>query len=149
MDVIDLLKSTLQLVQYDFSISGIEVEKEYPDSLPPVFVAAGQIQQVFLNLLTNARQAVEGRDNAKVRVVAKEENNKIIVSVEDNGSGIPEKVQARIFDPFYTTKPVGKGTGLGLSISYGILKRQGGSIYVESEENKGSRFIIKLPVYKK
>jgi two-component system NtrC family sensor kinase len=100
---------------------------------------------VFLNLLVNAGQALAGRRDARVRVVTEREGTQVRASVSDNGPGIPVRDQGRIFDAFFTTKPPGAGSGLGLSIGREIVRRHGGELTVESEEGRGSRFIVTLP----
>jgi len=106
---------------------------------------AGQLNQVFMNLLTNAAQAVAGRDDATIWVSTEDINDAVVVTVRDNGGGIPEDVLPRIFDPFFTTKDVGEGTGLGLSIVHGIVERHGGTIEVDSDPKRGARFRVTLP----
>ncbi|GAC1471289.1 MAG: hypothetical protein NVSMB9_17290 [Isosphaeraceae bacterium] len=113
-------------------------------SLPPVICNAAKINQVVMNLLTNAIDACPERGLVMVRSGV--EGDGVRVEVSDTGCGIPQSVRDRIFDPFFTTKPIGQGTGLGLSISYGIIKDHGGSIEVESEEGRGSSFIVRLPL---
>jgi signal transduction histidine kinase len=103
----------------------------------------GQINQVFLNLLSNAAQAIEGEGT--ITIETREEKNNLIVGISDTGSGIPAEILNKIFDPFFTTKDVGKGTGLGLSISYSIIKNHNGNISVESEPGKGTTFTLSLP----
>jgi signal transduction histidine kinase len=103
----------------------------------------GQINQVFLNLLSNAAQAIDG--DGTITITTSEDKDTLIVSIKDSGVGIPETILNKIFDPFFTTKDVGKGTGLGLSISYSIIKNHNGSIDVISEVNKGATFIMTLP----
>lgn len=103
-----------------------------------------QLTQVFLNILVNAAQAVG--ENGKITIRTFRISGKAIVEICDNGTGMSEDVKKRIFDPFFTTKPVGKGTGLGLSIAYNIVKKHGGSLEVESQPGKGTRFMIKLPL---
>ncbi|MCK4559722.1 MAG: VCBS repeat-containing protein [Calditrichia bacterium] len=103
----------------------------------------GQINQVFLNLLSNAAQAIEGEGTITIKT--EEDDNNLYVHISDSGSGIPAKILSKIFDPFFTTKDVGKGTGLGLSISYSIIKNHNGSIEVESKVDKGSTFTLILP----
>ena len=105
----------------------------------------GQIQQVFLNIINNAIDAVEKGGLIEVSSSVKDERF-VRVSIKDNGSGIPKDKLKHIFEPFYTTKENGKGTGLGLSISYGIMQRLGGTILVESEIKKGTSFIIEIPI---
>jgi signal transduction histidine kinase len=112
-------------------------------------VDAQQIQQVILNLLLNAEQALVdvGHASASIRFVTQfdKTRRRIIIRVIDNGPGIPQKVAAKIFDPFFTTKPVGIGTGLGLSISHGIITEHGGSIWFENMDGGGAAFTIELP----
>lgn len=111
--------------------------------IPPITCNAARINQVVMNLLTNAIDA--SSDGGEVRVRTRPEERGVVIEVSDNGHGIPPEVRDRIFDPFFTTKPLGQGTGLGLSISYGIIKEHGGLIEVQSERGQGSRFIIHLP----
>jgi len=114
--------------------------------LPPVTCYPGKINQVVMNLLANAIDACGPGGKVAVRTEPEPGGGGVLIHIEDNGAGIPPGVRARIFDPFFTTKPVGQGTGLGLSISYGIVKAQGGTIAVESEPGKGSRFTVRLPL---
>jgi len=105
----------------------------------------GQIQQVFLNIINNAVDAVE--EGGKIEVASIKKDAKTVrVSIRDNGVGIPKEKLKHIFEPFYTTKEKGKGTGLGLSISYGIMQRLGGTMLVESEVHKGTTFIVEIPI---
>ncbi len=120
----------------------IEVIKQFGD-IPEITCAPSQINQVLLNLFTNASQAIEGNGKILVKTWADEAN--VYISVQDTGKGIPPEVIARIFDPFFTTKPVGEGTGLGLSISFQIIEQHGGRIRVASEVGRGTRFGISLP----
>jgi signal transduction histidine kinase len=121
----------------------IAVEKEFGD-IPRVKCYVGQLNQVFLNLLMNACDAIE-RDGT-VRITTRPIPDGVCLEFEDDGPGIPEEVRSRIFDPFFTTKPVGVGTGLGLSLSHGIIERHGGRIWVESEPGDGTTFHIELPL---
>lgn len=111
--------------------------------LPRIACAPSQINQVLLNLFTNAAQAMEGPGRIQVKSWA--DADSLFISVQDSGRGMPPEVRQRIFDPFFTTKPVGEGTGLGLSISYKIIRDHGGSIRVASEPGRGTRFLISLP----
>ncbi|HEY4714003.1 MAG TPA: ATP-binding protein, partial [Aquirhabdus sp.] len=120
----------------------IEVIKQLGD-IPKISCAPSQINQVLLNLFTNASQAIEGEGKILVKTWADDRN--VHISVQDSGKGMPAEVVARIFDPFFTTKPVGEGTGLGLSISFQIIEQHGGRIRVASEVGRGTRFGISLP----
>jgi PAS domain S-box-containing protein len=115
------------------------------EPLPPVICHAARINQVIMNLLSNAVDACEAGGVVTVRT--RPEDGAIRIEVIDNGVGIPPEIQSRIFDPFFTTKPIGKGTGLGLSISYGIVQDHGGTIDVDSTPGKGTRFTVRLPIH--
>ena len=137
---------------------GIEVIKEYGD-LPLVQCYAGQLNQVFMNVLSNAIDALEEHQNSKsqpyhgqiiIRTTVGELKGNVksvVIHIADNGAGIPEAVKARVFDPFFTTKPVGKGTGLGLSISYQIVvDKHNGVFKCDSQPGLGTKFWIEIPV---
>jgi len=122
-------------------------------TLPQINVVPQDIGRVILNLLNNAfyttseRQKIEDEGYMPiVTITTKKEADKILISVKDNGTGIPEKIRDKIFQPFFTTKPTGSGTGLGLSLSYDIVKTHDGEIKVESNEGEGTEFIVSLPV---
>jgi two-component system NtrC family sensor kinase len=136
------LDSTINIVWNELKYKA-EIFKNYGE-LPPIECLPSQLNQVFLNILVNAGQAIEGHGQISVSTHA--EGDAVHVEIADTGKGIPQEHLARIFEPFFTTKPVGKGTGLGLSISYGIIKKQGGEIDVRSEVGTGTTFVIKLPV---
>lgn len=120
----------------------VDVIRQLGD-IPRVSCAPSQINQVLLNLLTNAAQAIEGQGRILLRTWAEE--SVVCVSVQDSGKGMPPEVLQKIFDPFFTTKPVGEGTGLGLSIAYKIIQQHGGRIRVASQVGRGTRFLIELP----
>src|SRR5438093_10962120 len=109
---------------------------------------AHQLQQVFLNLITNAEQAMEQRDGQHHRLTVRTRRNtdSIRIEVEDTGAGIPPNLIERIFNPFFTTKPTGSGTGLGLSISLGIVREHEGRIWAENAQQTGARFVVEVPV---
>ncbi|GAB4437914.1 MAG: hypothetical protein OHK0026_03350 [Rhodocyclaceae bacterium] len=136
------LDSTLNVVRNELKYKA-EVVKEYGE-LPLVRCLPGQIKQVFMNLLVNAAQAIEERGT--IRLASGSREGWAWVEVADTGQGMSPEVQRRIFDPFYTTKPVGKGTGLGLSVSWGIVKRHGGRFEVESTPGRGTTMRVWLPV---
>lgn len=121
----------------------IEVVKDYGD-IPDINCYPGQLNQVFINMLNNASQAIEGKGTINIKTVI--HDDQLQISLKDTGSGMPDEIKDRIFDPFFTTKEVGQGTGLGLSISFGIVEKHKGKIEVKSEKDKGSEFIISLPV---
>jgi signal transduction histidine kinase len=111
--------------------------------IPPVLCNPGQLNQVFMNLLTNAVQAIDGHGVITVRTGAND--GEVWVEVEDDGCGISPEHQARIFEPFFTTKPVGKGTGLGLSLAWNIVQKHGGRIELDSASGQGCRFRVCVP----
>ncbi|HEX6834507.1 MAG TPA: ATP-binding protein [Rudaea sp.] len=136
------LDSTLNIVWNELKYKA-RIVKNY-DELPPVRCIPSELNQVFLNVLVNAGQAIE--HNGIITISTMVEGDYVVVAIGDDGVGIPEAMLPRIFDPFFTTKPVGKGTGLGLSISYGIIKKHGGSIEVSSASGQGTLFRILLPI---
>jgi signal transduction histidine kinase len=136
------LKSTL--VMLASKLEGIEVVKDFDPSLPKVPVYAGELNQVWTNLIDNAVQAMNGHGTLTIRTSM--DGDRVRVEVGDTGPGVPEKLRQRIFEPFFTTKPVGQGTGLGLDISYRIVVgRHGGDLTVESQPGD-TRFIVRLPL---
>jgi len=141
-----ILRQTIKLRSYDFSSHGVEVVEEFDEDLPATIGDSQQLQQVFLNIVNNAYDAIQdaGR-RGKIILRTQRVGDLIEVAVIDNGTGISDP--ARIFDPFFTTKPTGKGTGLGLSICYGIVRAHSGEIQCWNNENgEGSTFLVKLPV---
>ncbi len=148
VNINDILRLTLDLRSYEMRVSNIEIAEEFDAQLPLTMCDPHQLQQVFLNVIVNAEQAMLATNNGghlAIQSVATRDNS-IQVRITDDGPGIPTDKIARIFDPFFTTKDVGEGTGLGLSISYGIMKEHGGHIWVQSQEGSGSTFIVELPV---
>jgi signal transduction histidine kinase len=143
VDVHAGIDSTVRLLSRYFSGSPLKLRRNY-GALPPIDCYADQLNQVWMNLLVNAAQAVT--EHGEVSISTKLVQNSVVVAISDTGSGIPEGQISRIFDPFFTTKPVGEGTGLGLSISYGIIERHGGSIDVESEVGIGTTFTVRIPI---
>lgn len=143
-DINEGLNSTVRLLSKYFSAENITLIKDYGD-LPEVEVYAGQLNQVWMNLLANAAQAVS-KTGGEVKITTKFADNWLKVSVADTGHGILPNVIEKIFDPFFTTKPVGEGSGLGLSIAFGIVERHKGTITVESEPGKGAIFTVEIPV---
>jgi two-component system NtrC family sensor kinase len=143
IDIHEGIESTIRLLSRYYSAGKIFLRREYAD-LPMVNCYAGQLNQVWMNLLGNAAQALD--DQGEVSISTKIDGDWISVVISDTGSGITEENLPRIFDPFFTTKQVGEGTGLGLSISYGIIVRHGGTITVTSEVGSGTSFTVKIPI---
>jgi signal transduction histidine kinase/CheY-like chemotaxis protein len=147
VDLHTVLEEVLEIMAYDLRTSNVTVVKEFAPSLPKIMADPHQLQQVFVNILGNARQAIEPFQ-AEGRIVVRTQcvNDWVAVEFQDNGPGIKPQHLARIFDPFFTTKPAGKGTGLGLSLSYGLIQEHGGKISATSELGHGATFLIELPV---
>ncbi|WP_420263829.1 PAS domain S-box protein [Candidatus Magnetominusculus dajiuhuensis] len=142
MNINESLNTTLELLYHEYK-NRIVILREYGE-IPMLQCYAAKINQVFMNLLINACQAIEGEGEVKVATAA--DTEKIEIAITDNGKGIPPEIQTKIFDPFFTTKPVGVGTGLGLSISYKIIKEHLGDIIVDSTVGKGTTFTVRLPL---
>ncbi len=123
-----------------------EIHKEYMENVPKIEAFGGQLNQVIMNILDNAACAIPEKGDIWIRLKTDETNKKLIMEIEDNGTGMDEEVARKVFDPFFTTKPVGQGTGLGMSITHKIIKNHQGDIKVESELGKGTKFIITLPL---
>ncbi len=143
-----LLENTLTMVRHQSRFYNILFDLQMDGSLPEVNVDPNQIQQVFLNLLINAADAMEKKGKITLATRPVENNGSRFVEVEitDSGPGIPENIRGKIFEPFFTTKPVGKGTGLGLAVSYGIIKKHEGAIFIKDSPAKGASFCIRLPL---
>ena len=137
------LKETMGLLKHQFDGHGIEVVAELDEDLPLVSADAGRLQQVFLNLLLNARDAMP--EGGQITIRSRARGNHALVEISDTGIGIPRDNLGKIFDPFFTTKAVGQGTGLGLAVSYGIIKEHHGTIRAESQPGRGTTFILNLP----
>jgi two-component system NtrC family sensor kinase len=146
-DVNKVIEDTLELRAYELNVRGIRLVRDTDRVAPETMVDVYQLQQVLLNLLTNAVQAMADVERAQHRLVVRTRTHAdtIRIEVEDSGPGIPPENLERIFNPFYTTKPTGSGTGLGLSISLGIVGEHGGRIWAENVAGGGSRFCIELP----
>jgi two-component system NtrC family sensor kinase len=142
----DVLRQTTAFLDNEMRFRGIELAWNLDQQLPTIQSDAAQIQQVILNLVNNAIDAIDRNGCITISTGFEAQSDTVRISVRDNGPGMDKDVQRRIFDPFFTTKKVGEGTGLGLSISYSIISKLGGSIRFESEVGKGTEFIILLPV---
>jgi signal transduction histidine kinase len=149
VDVNQVVRETLALRAYEQRVSNIAVIDALAAGLPQVFADGHQVQQVLLNLVINAEQAMlsaSGRGVLVVRTWHDAEHETVILEINDDGPGIPEDLQPKIFDPFFTTKEVGKGTGLGLTVAYAIVQEHGGRIRLESQPPRGTSFYVELPV---
>jgi PAS domain S-box-containing protein len=146
LSINDVVQVGLSLMQEQLRLRNIEVVLDLSPQQPMVLGNQTQLEQVFVNLLGNARDALTDAPTKTIMIRTSMRPTAVEISVQDSGSGIPLDVQARIFDPFFTTKPVGEGTGLGLSITYGIIKEHKGTITLESPPGAGAAFIVQLPL---
>jgi len=147
VNINEILEVSLRLASFDKTFQKLRLKKIFDDDLPEVYADSDQMQQVFLNLLLNARDAMP--DGGAISIKTFKQENEIIIELEDSGIGIGNNDRKKIFDPFFTTKPAGKGTGLGLAVCYGIITAHNGKIEVFSNENGGTSFSICLPVNEK
>ncbi len=153
IDLNGVLLKSFEIFSQQLKVRGIEVIWDLDDNLPAVMADAGRMEQVFINLLINARDAIEekwesrphGKGDKKITLRSSTRRGQVVVEVEDTGAGVPGEIAEKIFEPFFTTKEVGKGTGLGLSISYRIVQDFGGSIQVASKLRAGARFVLTFP----
>jgi histidine kinase len=161
VNVNDVVERAFEIFSQQLKVRGIEVIRRLEEALPGVMVEADRLEQVFINLLINARDAIEekwqgigsagepeGPPDKSILLRSWSASGKVFISVEDSGMGIPSEIKDRIFEPFFTTKEVGKGTGLGLSISYSIIKDFRGNITVSDRDGQGARFVIEFPLEK-
>ena len=149
VDVNQVVRETLALRAYEQHVTNVTVIDALAAGLPQVFADRYQVQQVLLNLVINAEQAMvaaHGRGTLVVRTWHDTDRESVLLEINDDGPGIPDEVQAKIFDPFFTTKEVGKGTGLGLTVAYAIVQEHGGRIRLESAPSAGVSFFVELPV---
>ncbi len=150
----DIIESAFEIFSQQLKLRGIEIVWETEKALPKINADPGRLEQVFINLLLNARDAIEEKWSSEDAAIGEKkitlktyiDNGKVVCEVQDTGKGIPPALANKIFEPFFTTKEIGKGTGLGLSISYGIVKECGGNIYVDSGKGQGACFILEFPV---
>ena len=146
VDLNSQLESTLTVSRNEWKYLA-DLETDFAPNLPPVACMPGELNQVFLNLIINAAHAIQARDPdslGKITVRTRRVHDRVIVDIEDTGTGIPEAIRGRIFDPFFTTKGVGKGTGQGLSICYNVIESHGGKLTFDTEEGKGTTFHVEL-----
>jgi two-component system NtrC family sensor kinase len=146
INVNELLEGILLMMERQMKEANIRVETYFEEDLPEAMASTNQMRQVLLNMFKNAKEAMPKRGMLTVRTERHE--NQVFIHIQDTGVGIPDEIRNKIFEAFFTTKQKVKGVGLGLSVCYGILKDHGGEIAVESEEGKGTTFIISLPTYK-
>jgi PAS domain S-box-containing protein len=146
----EIIDVVLDIRNYEMKTRNIKLEKNYQPDLPPVTADPSQLEQVFLNLISNAEYAIHETGKAGTLTVTTflkqndTEHKKVIIEISDTGGGIPENIFLKLFNPFFTTKPIGKGTGLGLSVSYGIIKEHGGEIFARNREEGGAVFTVEL-----
>jgi two-component system NtrC family sensor kinase len=144
IDVNHVLNQTIELLQNHAQTNNIAIRKEMQPDLPIIASNQSQLQQVFLNLIINAIDAIE--KDGLIHIKTQKDDSRIVISIKDNGPGISKENLPKVFDPFFTTKEAGKGTGLGLSASYNIIKKLGGAITVDSKLSEGTVFKVKLPI---
>jgi signal transduction histidine kinase/CheY-like chemotaxis protein len=143
----ELADAVIDIIGYDLRTSNITLLKEYQSDLPVILGDSHQLQQVVLNIISNARQALEAfRRDGQIVLRTGHTDTHVWLRIKDNGPGISRENLTRIFDPFFTTKPQGKGTGLGLSLSYGIIQEHRGRIRAESQPGEGTEFVLELPI---
>jgi two-component system NtrC family sensor kinase len=144
LEVNQVLRDTLGLLRRQIESRKVGIEEDYGQGLPLLSLAAGKMKQVFLNLITNALNAMP--DGGTLSVSSRREEDEVAVCIGDTGLGIPDEIFPRIFEPFFTTKVAGRGTGLGLSVSLGIVQEHRGRITVASHAGEGSIFTVWLPI---
>ena len=154
----DVIHTSLKLIEAQLRNHDIALHLDLTEGLPPVTGHPYQMEQVFLNLLSNARDALDERENStaiyrrdedwekRITIRTRQEGDEVVAEVEDNGAGMDEAIRTRLFEPFFTTKEADRGTGLGLSISYAIVRDHGGRITCESRKGEGTTFRVRLPV---
>ncbi len=151
VEVTDLhaaLEGILPFLEKEARLANVTIHRDYPAKIPRVSIEEVQLEEILINLITNAIQAMTERGHGNLWITAMPEEGKVILSIRDDGPGIDEAVRDRIFDPFVSTKPQGQGTGLGLSICYGVIKRYDGEIRVESQPGEGATFQVVLRMEK-
>jgi len=148
VEINGVIESSVSLFSEQFRLREVELVLELAAENPSVLGNPIQLEQVLLNLLNNARDAVAGSDEKRIRVSSRVGQGWVRVMVQDSGPGVPKELEERIFDPFFTTKEVGQGTGLGLSIVYGIVNDHEGQIYLD-RTTEGARFVMELPLESK
>lgn len=148
LQINDLIDEVVALSEKRARYNCVQIETRLTPALPKINASPSEMQQVLLNLINNSLDAIEPKKGGKISITSRREGDYVVIAVADTGKGIPKANLQRIFEPFFTTKPVGKGTGLGLSICYGIIKKMGGEITVNSAVGVGTTFHIKIPINK-
>ena len=148
VDVNEVVKQTVDLLQNQARLNNTVIRTQFGEDLPIVASDQSRLQQVLLNLITNAMDAIEDahKKEGDIEITTGQDSGHLLVAIQDNGSGIPKEYERRLFDPFFTTKETGKGSGLGLSISFSIMEKLGGVIQFENRYPDGAKFIVKLPI---
>jgi signal transduction histidine kinase len=148
LDIVEVTRESFNLVGNQLRINNIDLQTAIPGT--PLYIEGNRskLEQIFISIMTNAIQAIQSNGSILVEVTSDVEADTVLVNISDNGPGIPKTEIKHIFEPFYTTKPVGKGTGLGLSVAYSLAKEHNGDIQVRSEDGKGTTFTIILPLYR-
>ncbi|MBL0699774.1 MAG: sensor histidine kinase [Desulfosarcina sp.] len=144
VDLNEILIQTVELLESHARINNIEIQKDLQEDLPVIASDQSQLQQVFMNLINNAIDAIGS--NGSIEIKTSRVKSNLIISIKDNGEGISAEQQRKVFDPFFTTKAAGKGTGLGLSVSFSLIEKMGGTITFESKKTEGTTFHVTLPV---
>jgi hypothetical protein len=144
VDLNAVITDVFALLEHQFEVGSIKVRRDLAPVMTPVHGIEHQLQQVFLNLFLNARDAMPS--GGWLSVTTRLESDRVVAEIADTGSGIPSEQIARIYDPFFTTKAIGRGTGLGLSITYGIVREHDGTILCDSAVGQGTRFTMALPL---
>ena len=145
----EILEGVLKLLNFRIEGEGIFINKQYGEGIPEIWVEKNKIQQLFLNLIHNALDAVAGCEKKEIQIHLEQEGRFVRLTISDSGAGISPENLPMIFNPFFTTKPVGKGTGLGLSVSQNIVNIHGGKIFCESKRGEGTKFKVLLPIDRK
>jgi two-component system, NtrC family, sensor kinase len=148
-DINRAISRTLFLLENQTLFQNIVIEKDLDPALPTVYSDIQQLNHMFMNIILNAAQAMEGKGRLSIKTISLSEKEKVRIKISDTGPGIPDEILSHIFDPFFTTKQEGEGTGLGLSLVYGIVQNQGGEIKARSIPGEGATFIIDLPILPK
>ena len=144
VDVNDTIHQTITILENHARINNIDIQVDLAETIPIIAGDQAQLQQVFLNLISNAIDAIGS--NGAIEVDSRRRDDVIVVNIRDDGPGLSEEKMRKIFDPFYTTKESGKGTGLGLWVSHSIISKMGGNIQVKNNPDKGAVFTVEIPI---